>query len=41
MGVAVAPRQGIALEDIALEKCDRGMTAEFWVRSQKKIGVAT
>ena len=41
MGEAVTPWQGVALLDIALEKRDRGMTAELWVRSQKKIGVAT
>ena len=41
MGEAVTPWQGVALLDIALEKRDRGMTAELWIRSQKKIGVTT
>ena len=41
MGEAVAPRDRVALVDVALEKRDRAMTAELWVRSQKKIGVTT
>ena len=33
--------EGSALLDITLEEGDQGMTAELWVRSQKKIGVTT
>ena len=41
MSEGLVPRERVALLDVALEKRDQGMTDELWVRSQKKIGVAT
>jgi len=40
MGEAVAPWERVGLLDVALQECDRGMTAELWVCGKELLWIA-